>query len=167
MKKLGLIILVVVIALGAMGAGYALWSQTLTVASNVDVATFDVNFTSTNILPTPPTNGTVEASIIDTKNAVLTVTNAYPGYSGVFTLTITNQGSIPVTLALTEGVGDTENMFVASANPSAAIPAGGTFAYTVTVTVPDWTGTTKADTTVNTASDFSANYTIIASQSTP
>ncbi len=44
MKKIGLIVLVVVLALGVMGVGYAYWSRNLTVTANVTSGTFNPQF---------------------------------------------------------------------------------------------------------------------------
>jgi len=42
MKKIGIICLMLVLALGAMGVGYATWSQTLTITEEVNTGTFQV-----------------------------------------------------------------------------------------------------------------------------
>jgi hypothetical protein len=163
MKKIGLIILVVVMAMGAIGAGYAAWQQTLNIGGSVNAATFDVNFT-TATASTAPTGGTSTAVIsvpgpTSGKTATITVTNAYPGYTGTYALTVTNNSSIPVTLALSGPTGDTLNLFSATTNPTGAIAASGTFTYTITVAIPNtWTGVANSGASENVA------YTILASQ---
>jgi hypothetical protein len=162
MKKMGLIILVVVLAMGAIGAGYAAWQQTLTINGSVTAATFDVNFTNATA-SAAPTGGTstnvISAPGPTGKIATITVTNAYPGYTGTYTLTVTNGSTIPVTLVLSGPTGDTLNLFSASANPTAAIAANGTFVYTITVAIPNtWTGAT------NSAATETVSYSITASQ---
>jgi hypothetical protein len=43
MKKTGILIIVLVVALAAVGVGYAAWSQTLDISGTATVATFDVS----------------------------------------------------------------------------------------------------------------------------
>jgi hypothetical protein len=156
-RKVGLIVLVVVIALGVLGVGYAAWTQTLTITGTVATAKFDVNFTG-NTTPAAPTGGTVSSSIADPKAATLGVTNVYPGYSGDWTFTVTNSSSIPVSVVLTE-TSDTGNMFTAvPAGPVTIAANGGTQVYTVSILVPAWTGSTNQN------ASFSAVYTIVATQ---
>ena len=166
MKKIGFIILAVVLALGLMGAGYALWSQTLNIGASATMGTFDVNFTNATTPPAPDgTGGAATAVISDPGSAIgktvtLTVDNAYPQWTGGFILTVTNSSSVPVTLALNAPV-DSLKLWSASADPGTALTPGGTFQYTVTCTIPDWLGTT------NTGASSSAAYTITATQYTP
>ena len=47
MKKIGIIILAVLIALGAMGAGYAAWSQNFNVTTSVSTGSYIVKITQT------------------------------------------------------------------------------------------------------------------------
>jgi len=46
MKKIGLICLALVMALGGLGVGYAMWSDTLTITGNVNTGEVVVEFTS-------------------------------------------------------------------------------------------------------------------------
>jgi len=111
MKKIGLIVLVVVLALGALGAAYAQWSQALTVNGTVNTgfisASFDPNVggvpTDANPLTTVAmARGYTGAS--DAKGTGLwdvlnvTVTNAYPGYSGQVEFYVDNNGTVPFTV---------------------------------------------------------------------
>lgn len=55
MKKLGLILLALLIALGALGAGYAMWSDSILIKGTVTTAIVDINafeFTSTTVWKT-------------------------------------------------------------------------------------------------------------------
>ena len=160
MKKLGILVLTLVLALGAIGVGYAAWSQPLTIGANVTAASFDVNFTLATS-PDAPLGGTATNVITGGvgKEATITLTNAYPNYEGDFMLTVTNNGSVPVTLVLTGGP-DSLGVFSASDDPDAAIPAGGTFVYTITATVPDWVDAG------NSGASASVTYTIVAAQAT-
>ena len=120
MKKTGLLILVVILALGAIGVGYAAWTQTLTVTGNVATGTFGADFEAavTNDGGTtldPAVAGTwtnnVWSGAIASKNVgsttyvisgalndllTVTVTNAYPGYYGSVYVEVHNTGSVPI-----------------------------------------------------------------------
>jgi len=52
MKKVGLLILALVVALGALGAGYAAWSESLTVTGTVTAGNLDVDFAVASNDPT-------------------------------------------------------------------------------------------------------------------
>lgn len=103
MKKIGLIILVLVIALGSLGAGYAYWSQSLTVTGTVNAGNLAATIVGTgsndslganmgaSIVVTPGT-----ATPIGSANCSATINNIYPGYTGTATMTITNTGSLPI-----------------------------------------------------------------------
>jgi hypothetical protein len=105
MKRIGLILLVLVFALGAMGAGYAYWSQSLNINGSVDTGELAVTFTS--VASDDPALheeivGYDAASTVITNTSdtvTFTVTNAYPGYSSGATITVHNAGTIPVKLA--------------------------------------------------------------------
>jgi predicted ribosomally synthesized peptide with SipW-like signal peptide len=161
-KKIGLIAIIVVLALGVIGVGYAAWTQVLNVSGSVTAATFSVYFNNATA-PTAPTGGTATDVIsvpgpTTGTTATLAVTNAYPGWTGNFVLTVKNNSSIPVTLALSGPTGDTYGLFSASGNPSGSIAAGATFDYTITATVPGWTGNTNSGVT------DTVSYTITATQ---
>ncbi len=125
-KKVGLIVLVVVLALGALGVGYAAWSQSLNVTANVNTGTFGAKFASAvsnddgtpgNILDpssagswsggvwdsgtrasTNVGNTTVAITTTTVTGDTLTVTinNAYPGYFGSVAVQVANTGSVPI-----------------------------------------------------------------------
>jgi len=63
MKKLGLIVLALVIALGTLGVGYAMWSDTIFVNGTVETGTVDINltrdFSATYVYKTMPGGGNV------------------------------------------------------------------------------------------------------------
>jgi len=48
MKKIGLLILALVVALGGLGAGYAMWSDEINIEGTVNTGTVDLNVTSTS-----------------------------------------------------------------------------------------------------------------------
>lgn len=104
MKKIGFIILAVVLALGALGAGYAYWSQTLTVSGSVTTGTLEVGMQPGTIpAPQPDAGGAtyymnhagllVESGWWDTIEAG--ILHAYPGYSVTSELLVKNLGTVP------------------------------------------------------------------------
>jgi hypothetical protein len=94
MKKIGLIAIIVVLALGIIGVGYAAWSQTLNANATLNTGSYIINFASS---PTPsPTTGTgtISASASGTTMTV-GLNTGYPGFSGTVNYTINNTGTIP------------------------------------------------------------------------
>jgi hypothetical protein len=108
MKKIGLICLTVVLALGSLGVAYALWSEELVIDSTVN--TGEVNMEIVDITPNDPPGtidpnhdkdvGSVVAEIDpgDNQRATITVTDAYPCYQGLVHFTVHNNGTVPVKL---------------------------------------------------------------------
>jgi hypothetical protein len=96
MKKIGIILLAAVLALGVIGVGYAAWSQALAFTSNVATGNLAATITS-GALASNATYATIVKSASSTNtNLIITIGNAAPG--NVFTVpwTITNTGTIPV-----------------------------------------------------------------------
>jgi hypothetical protein len=121
MKKIGLIILIAIVALGAMGAGYAAWTQTLNITGTATVATFNVSmihsgveqFEDSNVTtPLDADNTTFKVTINDTVDKetynasgnaglIATITNAVPGIYKIKNVQIYNQSNIPVKFTIT------------------------------------------------------------------
>ena len=158
MKKTSILILVLVLALGAIGVGYAAWSQTLEISGDVTAASFAVDITNATT-PTVPTEGTASA-VIDAggKSVALTVGNAYPGWSGDFVITVTNSSTIPVEVLVAE-TGDSEGLFSISPDTTQSIASGSPRDYTVSVSIP-----TSWDDDSNQGATFSVLYTLTANQ---
>lgn len=95
MKKTGLIIMIVVLALGAIGFGYAAWSQNLSITGTANAATFAVTVdkTASSTITTPASYSTV--TLAGTGPLTVTITQAVPGTYSI-PLTITNSSTIPV-----------------------------------------------------------------------
>src|SRR5262249_16209761 len=101
-RKLHLIAMVsllAVVALGSMGLGYALWSDTLLISGTVNTGTLTMKFAapanvgdnegSTNVgtcTPAVSSNG---------KTLSVTVGNAYPGYECHFDAVVKSEGTVP------------------------------------------------------------------------
>jgi hypothetical protein len=123
MKRIGLIFLAMVLALGALGVGYAAWAKTLdikgTIATGDSSAIFseqnyDNGFDYANITIAPDPN--------NSKILKVTVTNAYPG--AIFTdvpFTIQNDGTVPIKVT---SVDLTDNPNSVLATYSSTSPAG-------------------------------------------
>ncbi len=128
MKKIGILAIVLIFALGSLGVGYAMWSDTLTITGDVNTGSVQVAFTSQydNDIndddpmeegiwtvpgyPTVPTwdgdrYGKDVASTTSTfvqggegHTARIIITNGYPSYWGSTIWDISNIGSVPVKL---------------------------------------------------------------------
>jgi len=123
MKKIGLLLLALVIALGALGVGYAKWTDTVTISGTVNTGTLilGIKDLSTNdpkgtldTLCAPEPNvpaGTERKDVgmfVSTNGAVKTgcegyyaniienMTNVYPGYYGESTIELKNCGTVPL-----------------------------------------------------------------------
>jgi hypothetical protein len=99
MKKIGLIILVVVLALGALGIAYATWSQSLNVNADVYTGTLAATITPNGIATSTPTYLVVASETASGTQLYLTVTHAVPGAVIHVPFTITNTGTIPCNIA--------------------------------------------------------------------
>ncbi len=130
MKGIGIITLVAVLALGALGVGYASWSKTLTTTVTVNTGTFGVQIE--NVVSNDPSGthdpaaagtwslssapyswtGSTMSQDVASTNATLnadgdtltiTLGNVYPGYYGSVACDVLNTGSIPVKVTATQG----------------------------------------------------------------
>jgi hypothetical protein len=119
MKKLGFIILALVLALGAIGVGYASltgWGQSLNIQGTAAVGTFKVYMTNTALVPAdqPANSSDTTFSVVpDTATAdvasynvggnaglIVTITNAVPGVYTIPGVVIHNDSSIPVSVTV-------------------------------------------------------------------
>lgn len=116
MKKIGLLILALVVALGGLGAGYAMWSDEINIEGRVGTAevclTWDPRTTpglDNGVDPRFPEapdyvrywNKDVASTTVSgygTDTLTITINNAYPGYYNDIELEYTNCGTIPVRL---------------------------------------------------------------------
>lgn len=144
-RKVGLIVLAVVVALGALGVGYAAWSQTLTINGNVSTGTYDVVFANLSATETDTLGvGNVTADNLagDGHSFDVTVTNGYPGYVGVAHFDVHNTSSVPAKVTVT--VSDVDADYTAVVNgitTGDVIAAGATKTpCDVTITIADGAG---------------------------
>jgi hypothetical protein len=138
MKKLGLIILAVVMMLGLVGAGYAYWQTTLTITGTANAANWDVHFTGVTGSPAVPPLGSASASASGITGAI-TLANIAPGYdSGPVLFNVLNAGSIDAnctaTVAVTAGNGGSASDLIVTVSPlTLAVWASGSNYYSVDI----------------------------------
>lgn len=105
MKKIGLICLALVLALGALGIGYAQWTETLLIDGTVNTgsvsAELSVGACSDNeVSPyTEVSSISCKLKVDDPKTLVVTVLNAYPSITYTCLFDITNTGTVPLKIA--------------------------------------------------------------------
>jgi hypothetical protein len=156
MKKLGLICLILIIALGAVGVGYAAFNQPLNNTNSLNTGYYAISWGTVTGSTTTGT-GTVTVGTITSSNFQLTIGGALPAFTGTVSYTINNTGSIPakvISILLTAGTGVT----IISGSGTSASPwiitlSGGTSGTTdVQVYSTVTTGTTLAANTSPAAS---------------
>jgi hypothetical protein len=121
--RVGIICVVLVLAFGVLGVGFAMWSDTLYIRGNVETGHINVEFVKASSSDPPGTNdttlaldkamggfpyikiqqqdkdvGTTTVVIDDPKSTTVTITNGYPCYTVWVELYTRNLGSIPVRL---------------------------------------------------------------------
>jgi hypothetical protein len=109
MKKLGLIYLTLIIALGTVGIGYAAFSQPLNNANNLSTGYYAISWGMVTGSTTSGT-GTVTIGTVTSSNFQLTIGGALPGFTGTVSYTINNTGTIPAkvsSISLAPGTGVT------------------------------------------------------------
>ncbi len=114
MKKLGLVAIALVLALGALGVGYALWSQQLVINGSAQMADLKVEFSAaaadnatTTQYVTFGSGPTIGPDSLANPNAVISagIVNMWPGSQAVIDFTVKNTGTMPVTTNVTGIVG--------------------------------------------------------------
>lgn len=101
MKKIALISLVLVLAMGTLGVGYALWSDTLYIEGEVNTGEVDVGFycdwgVCSDSEPAEKDVSSISKQIISPTLLQITITNAYPSIDYYAQFCIVTQGTIPV-----------------------------------------------------------------------
>jgi len=144
MKKIGFIVLAVVLALGLVGAAFAAWNQNLYVQAKVQTGTLSavIDVASGYEASAVPSY----VSVIDSTSApwttlLVTVTNAVPGAVISVPYEITNNGTIPCNIAWVPGASDMTNFTNYTDNNGWAgttdLAVGGHYIGTITFTVAD------------------------------
>lgn len=104
--KIGVLFLVLMVGMAAVGASYALWSKTITLTGTV--ATGDVNIKWSPFIDDDDGNDpgylkdVADCQVTTTNDLVtVTITNGYPSYTCTINGDITSTGSIPVEAYIT------------------------------------------------------------------
>jgi hypothetical protein len=97
MKKIGLICLVVIMALGMLGTAYALWWDSLYLEGTVETGNIGLDWSQGD----PYAIGDIKnvsqyGCYIDGNTLVIWITNAYPCVDYVFPIDLHGTGTIPV-----------------------------------------------------------------------
>lgn len=143
MKKIGIITLALVLALGSLGIGYAAWNKTMTITGTVAAGNLDVEFDEV-VNFSGPDIGQGSAAKTGQYTGTITVANAYPGYSGTAIFRVNNIGTIPVLANITvepitkNGGGALSDLTVAvTPTSSTAIGVTKSADFTITCTIKD------------------------------
>jgi hypothetical protein len=110
MKKIGVLLIVLVVVLGSLGVAYAAWAQDLTIKGTVDTTYLSASFDTNVQVPVDPhgiatVTGAPGKSDPVNKDAAgnelmdvlnITVEDAYPGYDGIVTFYVDNNGGMPM-----------------------------------------------------------------------
>jgi hypothetical protein len=101
MKKTSLlVVLVVVLALAAMGVAYGMWSETLNISGTVNTGTVNAEFSvgtiSDNEIEGKDTAWCTSSLSNDGNTFYVTMNNGYPLYECYVTFDVHNVGSIPI-----------------------------------------------------------------------
>ena len=148
MRKSRFLVLALVVAVMMMGAGYAAWTETVTINNNVCTGELDVDLAAGTVAVFSDTAGAVEPAGItrtaeavldagDTENntATVTVDNLYPGAFVTISVPISNVGTIPAKLdAITNTFASTWATLSAPTAPAdIAVGGSGSIVYELTV----------------------------------
>ncbi|MGB7606318.1 MAG: hypothetical protein WBL93_12680 [Lutisporaceae bacterium] len=142
MKKSKFIALVLVVSVMLMGAGYAAWTETLTiehtvVTGNVDIDLADGTINVFQDAVTENTDGLVRiATVVGSEQAAtVNLTNLYPSAKIIATIPVTNNGTIPVDFKEISTNGIPDWLTVTSVCPAyLAVDADDNIVVTMTVT---------------------------------
>jgi hypothetical protein len=98
----GILFMVLVGMLAAIGTGYALWSKTLNIEGTVNTGTVDADFDSASASDTGTDPGydkdvaSCTVSGVNSQTLTITIDNGYPSYTCDVDFTVTNTGTVPV-----------------------------------------------------------------------
>lgn len=92
--RIGILFGILILALGAVGIGSALWSETLTIDGDVLTGNVDVEF---GYVAVDDLGAAGECTLTGTPDALtMTMTGVYPTYECYLEINVLNVGSIPV-----------------------------------------------------------------------
>lgn len=110
MKRTKLLVLTLVVALMLMGAGYAFWSEALTIDATVDTGELDFGFSDANFSGGAYVSGTAIVDATDDNILSLTLSNMHPGSTATVNFCMNNLGSIGLKLVNFVFEGDNPNL---------------------------------------------------------
>jgi len=150
MKKLGFIVLAVVLALGLVGAAYAAWSQNLYADAPVNTGYVAATISSglvgsgpivvgDSLNPLTTATYTQTTTSLTSDTLTVTVENAYPGLSFTVPFTVDNTGTVGLTTSFGTPTGGGANggadLTDSNGILTGTIAAGGTGAGSYVITV--------------------------------
>jgi hypothetical protein len=97
MKKIFILCLALVLALGSLGTAYALWYDELFIVGTVDTGTFDLQWTYCGCFDVESKDvGSISCQPgADPDTLIITVTNGYPCYEADCEVELTSFGTVP------------------------------------------------------------------------
>ena len=101
--KIGVLFLVLMVGMAAVGASYALWSKTITLTGTVATGKVDMEWSTftddDNGIDPGYDKNVADCTVITTPGLVtVTITNGYPSYTCTIVGDIHNSGTIPIKL---------------------------------------------------------------------
>jgi hypothetical protein len=104
MKKMGLLLIVLVVALGSLGVAYAAWAQDLTIENTVNTGYISASFADYSVGTDPYADlsaviegsGATDADLNSLNDELnVTIDDAYPGFSQTIYFKVVNNGTVP------------------------------------------------------------------------
>lgn len=121
---LNILIALIIFSMGLVGAGYALWNESLHFSMSAIMGNLDVSFESCDASGDP--NGSVEAEISSAGKAiVIDIKDAYPSYSAVIDYGVINNGTVPACYQLVPASLETSGLEVSITQSEDSIPPNG------------------------------------------
>jgi hypothetical protein len=152
-KKVGLLVLALVMALGLLGAGYAWWTSSIHVSGTVHAANYAYEVTAVGTKTADPSGiGSINVTGPVAGPFVVTIGNISPGFAGNIVFTFKNTGEVPLTLVVGSPSWSPTNELAQvlhdfgtfTASYSGQIAAGDTATATLTFALPGDTYTSTA-----------------------
>lgn len=112
MKRTKFLALVLAVAVMLMGAGYAIWTDAITINNTVNTGHVNVTVQNGTIAFDELVTGSAVVDTIDATNhtAAVTLNNLYPGAVNTITIPYTNNSTIPVKFSAAPIVGAVDNL---------------------------------------------------------
>jgi len=131
---IGVIIMTLMMALAALGVGYAWWTEQLTANGSIQTGSIDVKMENVTVIEDDALQvGECSFSLTgDGKEMNVSLTNAYPGYSCKPIFKLNNHGTVPAKVTSVKLLGASEAVNVQTSgaladktmlNPGVATPA--------------------------------------------